>query len=374
MYIVQSRVNGATRRVSLGRHGLLTLEEARKMAKKELSAMLTGKDTNAEKKRKKVEALTLREIAQKYIETRRELKETSKADIAKHLKTSFAVWADRPINQITRENVAVRFRELSEKSAAQSNQAFRILRALMNYSMAAHRLGKKSAILENPVKILSDAKLWNRIQPRSSRIPNDKIGVAWNLLHALREAPEQTPTSRTTTDIISFLILTGARWNEAAQLTWDRVNLEENWWYLPDPKKRNPVKFPLSHVAREILNARPREGKYVFPAEKGMKGYIGTCRGTLKKVNSAIDTTITAHDLRRTFGGIANECKVELWKAKLLMNHQLTRDVTINSYTETSDLRYLADEIDQIANWINHESIKARDNTKIISMPSKRGE
>ena len=43
MYIVQGRVNRMTRRVSLGKHGVITLQQARRKAKKELLALLEGK-------------------------------------------------------------------------------------------------------------------------------------------------------------------------------------------------------------------------------------------------------------------------------------------------------------------------------------------
>ena len=76
----------------------------------------------------------------------------------------------------------MRFRELSERSAAQANQAFRILRALLNYARAAYRPGDKPLMIENPVKIISEAKLWNRVEPRSGQIPLNKIGIAWNVL------------------------------------------------------------------------------------------------------------------------------------------------------------------------------------------------
>ncbi|MDD4358075.1 MAG: Arm DNA-binding domain-containing protein [Smithellaceae bacterium] len=52
-YVVQGRVrvNGKRqeRRVSLGEHGIITLQEARKKAIKELSAMGEGKDPVSEK-------------------------------------------------------------------------------------------------------------------------------------------------------------------------------------------------------------------------------------------------------------------------------------------------------------------------------------
>ena len=372
-YIVQARINGVTRRISLGRHGVITLDKARKKAQKELSSMLDGKDPVVEKKREEAYSLTLREITDKYLKDRRDMKPSSRADVVKHLSTSFASWADKPAIEITRDKVATRFSELTERSSAQANQAFRVLRAILNYARAAYRPDDKPMLIENPVSILSDAKLWNRVRARSGRIPTDKIGTAWNVLQMLREAPEQTIISRTLSDAVSFLLLSGARWNEAAQLTWDRVNLEEQWWYLPDPKNRNPVKFPLSYLAREILEARPRESQYVFPA-RSKDGYVSDPRGVMERVSQAADSHLTAHDMIRTFRAIAGECQIELWKAKLLMNHRLSQDVTIEHYTETEDLRYLAPEINLIAEWIAQQGMIAG-SEKVVPFPVKaRGE
>ncbi|MBA4389972.1 MAG: integrase [Syntrophus sp. (in: bacteria)] len=381
-YVVQRWVKSKTgvevnRRKVIGRHGVLTLQEARKKAQKELSAMLDGKDPSAEKKRTKAYSLTLREITDEYLKDRRDMKKSSKADIEKHLSKSFAAWANKPAIDITRDKVATRFSELTDRSQAQANQAFRVLRSILNYARAKYRTDDKPLLVENPVSILSETKVWNKVKPRSGRIPTDKIGAAWNMLQALREAPEQTTISRSLADAVSFLILTGARWNEAAQLTWNRVSLEEKWWYLPDPKNRNPVKFPLSELACEILEARRGENQtegYVFPARSG-DGYIIDPRGTMEKVSQVAGVHLMAHDMRRTFRAIAGECKIELWKTKLLMNHKLSQDVTISAYTETEDLRYLAPEINLIGEWIAHQGmIAASEKVLPFKAVNERGE
>jgi integrase len=365
-YIVQGRVNGIDRRVSLGRHGILTIQEARKKAKTQLADMLAGIDPAVEKKKSIAFGLTLQQLADKYIEARRDLKPSYVADIKKHLVGSFSQWTDRPAVEITRDKCATLFAELSERSSAQANQAFRILRALLNYARAAYRPGDEPMIVENPVKILSDAKLWNRIQPRSGRIPTDKIGIAWKTLRELRDAPDQTRIGETIADTVSFLLLTGARWSEGAALNWDQVNLQEKWWYLPDPKNRIPLRFPLPDAAVEIIERRPRESAYVFPARSG-KGHIVEARGVLGKISAAVGVRVSPHDLRRTFRAVAGECGIEFWKTKLLMGHKISGDVTISHYTETSDLRYLAPESNKIAEWIiHHGMIAASDNVVSI--------
>lgn len=371
-YVVQSRVKSKTRRITIGRHGVFTLQEARKRAIGQLSGMAEGVDPAIEKKRAVAYSLTLRELSGKYLKDRRDLKETSKKDILKHINKSFSPWADRPAVEITRDKVATRFQELTERSKAQANQAFRILRALLNYARAAYRPDDKPMLIENPVKILSDAKLWNRVKARSGRIPTDQIGAAWNTLQSLRKAPEQTIVGATLADAVSFLLLTGARWSEMANLTWDHVNLDEGWWHIPDPKNRNPVTFPLSTVAAEILTGRPRDNNFVFPARSGT-GHIVDGRGVFDKISDAADVKVTAHDMRRTFRAVAGECQIELWKAKLLMGHKLSGDVTITHYTETEDLRYLKPEIEKITAWILRQGVIAR-SEKVIPFPRKANE
>ena len=355
-YVIQGRVrvNGKKqeRRVSLGEHGVLTLQEARRMAQRELSSMLEGKDPVSEKKRSDAYSLTLRDIAYKYFEARRELKESSKADIEKHLNKSFHDWAERPAVEITRDKVAKRFTELTDKSPAQANQAFRILRALLNFARGEYQHDGQSIIIENPVAVLSDTKRWNTIAARSVRIPTKKIGDAWNALQSLREAPEQTDISRTLADAVAFLLLTGCRWSEMATLTWDHVSLDDPSWSIPDPKNRNPVTFPLSDACLEILKARPKDKTFVFPSRVDAAGHIKDARSVMEQVSAAAGVRVTHHDLRRTFRAIAGDCGIELWKTKLLMNHKMSGDVTITHYTETNDLRYLDDEINLIEKWI----------------------
>lgn len=357
-YIVQSRVKGIERRVSLGRHGVITADDARKKAIAELSKMLEGIDPAAEKAREKAYAKTLRELADEYIKAHGDLKASSISDINKHVNRSFVAWMDKPAVEITRDAVAVKFRELSERSSAQANQAFRVLRALLNYARAAYRPGNKPTIVENPVDILSQTKVWNRVTPKSAKIPLNEIGLAWNCLQSLREDPAQTSISRAAADIICFLLLTGCRFNEAAALKWEQVNFDQKSWHLPDPKNRTPVTFPLSDVAAAILEARKQKGPYVF-ASWGDTGHITVARRVTNEVSEAIGTNVSAHDLRRTFRAIAGACNIDFWKTKLLMGHKISGDVTIAHYTETSDLRYLSNEINTIAEWITAKSLEA---------------
>ncbi|MGC2457766.1 MAG: integrase family protein [Gallionellaceae bacterium] len=351
-YIVQGRVKdtGKERRVTLGAHGRLTCDEARRKARAALVALDDGVDPQVEKKLAAAAAVTLHEVANDYCKNRRTpkggaLSENSVKTIQYHIKKNFADWADKPILSITSDMCSTRFLEISKRSEAQANQAFVLLRALINYS------SDDENPRPNPVRILSKKKLWNPNRRKRGFIPLEKIGAVWNLLQERRTSPALLPSGQAGADIITFITLTGCRWCEAAELTWDCVNLDKASWHIADPKNHNPVTFPLSAPARALLAARPRGTDYVFPARTN-GGHVKGARPTMKEVSKLAGLHLTPHDLRRTFIAIGIKLKIEMWKLKLLTNHVAKGDITIDHYTETSDLTYMAGELEQIAAYI----------------------
>jgi integrase len=371
-YVAQGRVKGKTRRVTIGTHGRWTCEEARRQAREILRHMDMGIDPHEEKQRAAALGVTLHEVATAY-QRDRELKPLSKRDIERHITTTFQEWAERPAAGITRDACMRLFRQVSARSPSQANQAFVILRALLNYARAAYRAPDGTSTLpENPVAVLSEAKLWNRERARETRIPLSKVGAVWATLEKLR-GEVRTRDEHTCIDYVAFLLLTGARGSEAAELTWDRVDLPDGavaTWHLPDPKNGKPVTFPLSKAARDLLQSRKRKtteradaneggpaSQYVFPSW-GKTGHITDARGILGKLAATAGLNVTRHDLRRTYTAIAIKCGVEMWKAELLTGH-VPQTVTLKHYTETSDLRYLADEAERIGTWIVGEGLVA---------------
>lgn len=367
-YIVQARVGGKTRRVTIGRHGVITTEQARKKARTELGRMTDGADPVAERKRDKALSITLRDVADDYLRDRRDLKESTRADIRKHLNGAFKQWADLPASSITREKVTRRFRAMSDRSPAQANQAFRVLRALLNYARAQYRTPDDEPVLsDNPVNALSEARMWNTIKPRNTYVPLDRMGQWWSVVQARRMDPALTPLYRTAADLLAFMAVTGLRVGEASALRWDQVDLEDASIRLTDTKNRQDITLPLSNVAAEIL--RDREGgEYVFTGKGG--GHVKDCRGALAKVAEATGIEITPHDLRRSFRAVAGKVGVELWQVKALMNHRQRQDVTLASYTDLTDVRYLREQANRIADWMEQQRA-AYESDNVVSMEAR---
>lgn len=365
-FICQGRVNGRERRITLGKYGIFTTDQARKQARQFLQDMANGIDPVVERQKREAEQVTLGEIAAQYIKDRN-LKPLTVDDINRHLNNIFSPFKDKPLKYITRDAVLKLFREKSEQSPAQANQAFRILRALINYAMATHRPCGMPLIPENPVQVLSDAKIWNNIKPKNRRIPLDKIGKAYNFLQGLRGFSDARDAA---VDGVIFAMLTGARWNEIASLTWDDVDFDKGTWFIRNPKNSQSVTLPLSTQAQELLKNRPK-GAYVFSTPKGKKGYPAQPpRFITEKLSTFLNMEISVHDLRRTFRSIAAELEIELWKTKLLMNHKINNDITISAYTEKSDLEYLRPSIQKISDFIYRQA--ELDRNKVVDITTKK--
>lgn len=352
-FFVQGFVNSKKIRITIGKVPVFNLARARQRAKDHLHEMALGNDPRSEKKRIEAESTTLGEVVESYIMDRR-LKKNTIHDIHKHLKGVFSSWKDRPFVSINRDMVLSRFREFSERSHAQANQAFRILRALLNYAQATYRPGDRPLIIENPVKVLSDAKMWHYIPPREKNVPLNEIGNFWHKLQKARHDPAQTISGRSVVDAVCFCLLTGARREEVASLKWEHINFESETWRIDDPKNNRPVTLPLSQQTIDILSARPRENEFVFFSDKSATGHIGA--GAIRNKAYALQK-IAAHDLRRTFQAIGGACNIELFKIKLLMNHRQKNDVTITHYMQTSDLSFLKSEIYLIGNYVERKAL-----------------
>lgn len=364
-YIAQGRVNGKEARISIGPHGVFTADQAREVAREHLRSMRQGIDPRAVAKERAAETVSLRDVADAY-KRDRQLKDSSKAEIERHVTTTFEAWLKKPVASISREAVTKRFNEIKNHglrgdgpAPAQANQGFSILRALMNYAIREYRKPDGSAIItDNPVEVLH--KKWATIKAKTTRIPDKKVGAVWLALQQWREQAYNRDTLASI-DLVTFLLLTGSRIGEASALTWDRVNLDECWWHIPDPKNSNPVWLPLSSQAVELLKTRQRvKGSPFVFASWGKCGHIRDPRDTMKNLSEVAGLHLSPHDLRRTFTtiGIAN-CGIDLFKVELLTNH-VPKSVTERHYLETQKLQYLLPQVQQIADWIEAQAVVAK--------------
>lgn len=367
-FIVQGRVNGKTCRYTIGPCDRLHYKEAQKRARDRLSEMYDGVNPQVERKRRQAQELTLRQVMQDYIENKRTkhgpLRPSSKSDIEKCVTKQFGDWADKAVANITREACVKRFRELSATAPITANQAFRNLRALLNWARETNVApdGTYPILPINPVVQAFKSVQWNKEQAREEFIPLPKVGSVWNMLTERADTQRYHRDDNTAAHLVMFLVLSGARIGEGSALRWEHVRLDDEVpsFTFEETKNHNVVTIPLSTQLQALLKARldaRRKGEeYVFPSRAGTKvPHMQDARGTMQRVSKIAGMHLHNHDLRRTFIAIGLECGVELWKAEILTNH-LPNTVTLKHYTQTRDLRYLRPEVQRIADWITEQA------------------
>lgn len=341
-FVVETKVNGATRRATLGKFPRLTAELARSLAEERLGAIASGRDPDAEKRTAKAKAVTLSEAFVDMLAART-LKPRSIYDYRRVMAVAFPDWQKRALVAITKDAVERRHRLLGDQHGeAYANLALRVLRATLNYAAARYEDAAGRSILpENPVKRLSATRAWYVVERRQTIIREYQISAWWAAVDALE--------SRTVADYLKLLVLTGLRRNEAASLAWDNIDLRECTLTVPDTKNHRPQILPLGDYLADLLTQRRKDlpgATFVFPAATG-SGHLVEPRKSLEKVTAHSGVPFTIHDLRRTFITIAEGLDIPAYALKRLLNHKDGADVT-GGYivTDTARLRRPVQQIE----------------------------
>lgn len=336
-FIYEGRVKGsnAKRRVSIGRvDEFPDLKKARTEAIKIAAKLNEGTDPSAEKTRKKAEAITLRAAMVQYIDAPkkkgagygsgiRAKKARTKRDIETVMTRHFPAWLDRPAAAITGDMVAKRQKEIAATAPTQANLAMRYLRATLN-----HVNPKSAPIFDmNPVERLKEENLWADTKRKTGRIDRDSlpvwIGAVQSGLIGLKYEDEHR-------DALLFLLLTGARLAEAfgsvrdgyPALRWSDVDLKRRTITFRDTKNRTDHELPMGERLTAMLAARKDVAGPVFVFSRADGQMVpDDLRSAFARIEKASGIRATAHDLRRTFAGVANSLDISAYKLKRLLNH-----------------------------------------------------
>lgn len=344
-FVVEKNIGNKVRRMTLGKYGALTVEQARKEAQKIIGQIATGIDPIAEKRSAKMSAVTLNEVFDDYIKARKSLKHNTLYNYKRVLAIAFASWGNKPLVSITKDKVAKHHEKLGkERGEAYANLAMRLLRALFNFAEGQYEdVQGRTLITENPVKRLSQAHAWYRIERRQTFIKSHDLAAWYGGVQKLQ--------NETLRDYLLLLVLCGLRRQEAAQLKWENVDFSAKTLTVADTKNHESHTLPLTDYLYDLLKSRyqTRINEYVFPGT-GAAGHIIEPRKQMANVTKVSGVAFTVHDLRRTFITIAEGLDVSAYALKRLMNHKMNNDITAG-YIVT-DVERLRKPMQQINNYV----------------------
>ncbi|MCH7935949.1 MAG: integrase family protein [Proteobacteria bacterium] len=329
-FVVQRDVGERARRITIGRVGELTLDEARDDAIAKIKEMRKGIVPKSEREMRG--DMTLQQALDSYLKTRHnKLRPKSAKDYRSCIERHLEDWLDYPLRGITSDDVERRHREIQEKAQknkkkgatkgeAMANGVIRTLRILWNF--ANRRIDD---LPPNPTRRLGEEKAWYKIPPRKRLVKNTELPRFYKAVNGLKNKMQR--------DYLKLLLFTGMRRGEAAGLKWAEVDLDEKVIAIPDHRTKSgkELNIPMSSVVHDLLKARLKVGRdkkgFVFPSH-GKSGHLEEPKSSLRIVAKKTGIEISPHDLRRTFITTAESCDISYLALKMLVGHSLEGDVT----------------------------------------------
>lgn len=336
-FLVTKRSDGRLKNVTIGKCSDVPVIEARRKAQEILTAISTGIDPTAEKRKKVVSKTSLSNVLDLYLDER-ELKPYTVKNYRYKLKLGFSDWLKKPVNSITEDMILKRHKKISATGKTTANTTMRVLRLTLNYAEAI------GMIDGNPANILSKARLWHKNNRKDRVIPSNKLQV-WH------EAVDSLDNERAKVYLLMALYM-GFRSSELLTLEWSHVDIEAQVITLLDTKNstdhRLPVPLPLIPYI-SVLKDLTGGHEWVFAGRDPDKP-MSQPREPMKLVTKASGVEFSPHDCRRTFATIAEAVNLPLTMIKRLMNHVTTNDVT-GGYIVTEE-ETLREAINKVASYI----------------------
>ncbi len=325
-YVLNYRVDGRERRMTLGRVAELSLAAARKLASEEKALVRKGIDPLTQRDARR-NAPLMAELFDRYLSDHarpnkkpRSVEEDERL-IRLHLSPAFG---RRKVAEITRDEID-RWHKSMKATPGAANRA----RALLSKAMNLAEVWGWRPDGSNPVRHIKRFKENEGAERFLSPAELRALGEALRGYEADGGSPYAAAAIR-------FLALTGARKSEALSLRWDYVDFEAARLNLPDSKTGKRA-IPLNAAALAVLAALPRiaGNPHVFPGGKDDGHLVDLKRPWMLVRERAGLNDVRLHDLRHTFASLGAGSGMGLPIIGALLGHREAR--TTQRYAHLAD-------------------------------------
>ncbi len=347
--------SAAKRRVTIGRVGDLTPDEARRRAETLRASVKLGEDPQAAKAADR-KALTVKELAARFLaehagpKRRKSTHDSYETVLRCHVLPKLG---SRKAEAVTHGDLA----NLHLAMRATPYQANRMIAVVGSMYAFANRRGLVAGEL-NPARKIEKFREERRERFLSleeiTRLGEvlrraETEGIEWEQPkgHASRHRPKtrtRTVVSAPAVAAIRLLLFTGARLREVLNLRWEDVDFERRLLLLPASKTGRKTIY-LGSDAVEVLASLPRLGSYVVPGD-----LTDRPRADLKRPWHLISRAaglgdVRLHDLRHTFASYGAGGGLGLPVIGKLLGHSQPATTARYAHLDASPLHSAAERI-----------------------------
>jgi integrase len=339
-FLVQYRHHGRTRKLTIGKYGEWTVQQAREEGARILRRVDSGEDPAARRKLARL-APTVSELCQRYLDqhAKPKKKATSVANdehiIDRYIKPAFGT---RKVVDISRPDVDRLHSSMQDKKVM-ANRTLFLLATMMNLAEEWDLRPENS----NPcrrVKRFAEAR-------RERFLSQEELARLGDALRRV-EAGEKNGAKRNgVVDAVRLLVLTGCRRGEILGLRWEWIDWERRAVRLPDSKTGRKT-VQLNPPALEILDARREaagDTPWVFPS--------ATTPGPLREIKRAWSKIrddakledVRIHDLRHSFAAVGAGSGLSLPLIGALLGHSQPRTTARYAHLSSDAVQQASDAV-----------------------------
>ena len=260
IYFYYYRTNdGQQRRPTIGRHGSITCENARKVAENWYAEVVKGFDPSGTRQNAK-RASSIAELCDRYLQEHAEVhnKPRTAKQARRIVETKIKPkLGGRKVESITRPDV-INFHGSMARTPREANYALAVFSKIMSLAEAwGLRSGGSNPCIH--IKRYHENK-------RERFLSTSELHT---LGQVLANADRANTVAWQVTATVRLLLLTGSRLSEICELSWDQIDLDAGLVRMPETKNGSRVVYVTAPVA-EVLNELPRieENPWVVPGIK----------------------------------------------------------------------------------------------------------
>ncbi|CCA91120.1 site-specific integrase [Novosphingobium sp. PP1Y] len=330
-FVLNYRVKGRERRITIGQYPTWKLLAARKQAehlKRQIDLGIDPLDERISDRK----APTVRDLFERYAIEHLPTKAPRSAadDRSMWIKDILPALGARKVSDLTSADCDELHRAISTKRPTRANRVIEVLRKALNLAIRWEWLERNpaSGARRNP-------------EPKRTRyLGRDEVG---KLVRALEEHPEKASA-----DALLFMLLTGCRRGEALNAKWSQFDLQHRIWIKPsaETKQRREHRVPFSTTVAEILERRRAVavGTFVFPGSHGAP--LVEVRKTWRKACTVAGLDqVRIHDLRHTFASLLASSGQSLLVVGELLGHSSPQTTKRYANLYDDSLRLAAESV-----------------------------